>query len=110
MTVVLEDDAPVLVLQRYLQTGTTAILYVNPIGNLRTIGLHIPVLHDAIVGNIRLRTCIQVNLAGNTRKAPEVLVFEVGTVTPAHHLHGNEVLAFLQILRDVKLSSDLRIF
>ena len=56
---------------------------------------------------MHLRTGIEIHLAGNTRKAPEVLIFQVRTVAPTHHLHGDEVLAFLKILRDVKLGCHL---
>ena len=52
---------------------------------------------------------IEIHLAGNTRKAPEVLVFKIGTVAPAHDLHSNEVLSLLQVLRNVELSSHLRV-
>ena len=56
---------------------------------------------------MHLRRGIEIDLAGDTREAPEVLVLEVGTVAPTHHLHGDEVAARLEVLRDVELSSDL---
>ena len=52
---------------------------------------------------------IQIHLASNTCKAPEVLVLQIATIAPAHNLHSNQVLTRLQILGDVKLSSHLRI-
>ncbi len=44
------------------------------------------------VGNVALRTGVEVNFAGNAGEPPKVLVFEIGTVAPTHHLHGHEVL------------------
>ena len=58
---------------------------------------------------MNLWTGIEINLAGNTCKAPEVLIFEIRAVAPAHDLHGNEVLAFLQVFGNIELSSNLGI-
>ena len=58
---------------------------------------------------MRLRRGIEIHLTGDTRKAPEVLILQIRAVTPAHHLHCNEVLTRLQIFRDIKLCSHLRI-
>ena len=55
-------------------------------------------------------TCIEINFACDTCKAPEVLVLEIGTVTPAHHLHGNQVFARFEIFGDVEFSSNLAVF
>ena len=38
-----------------------------------------------------LGTGVEIHLAGNACETPEVLVFEIGAVAPAHHLHGDEV-------------------
>ena len=60
---------------------------------------------DEEVGNVALRTGIEINLAGNAGETPEVLVLEIGTVAPAHHLHGNEVvLAHYEVRRKVEFS------
>ena len=59
--------------------------------------------------DVHLRTGIEIHLTGDAGKAPEVLIFEIGAVAPAHDLHGDEVLAFLQVFRDVKLCSHLRV-
>ena len=56
-----------------------------------------------------LGACIEIYLTGYTCKTPEVLIFQVTAVTPTHDLHGNQVLAFLQIFGNIKLSSNLRI-
>ena len=54
---------------------------------------------------------IEVNLAGNAGKAPEVLVLEIGAVAPAHHLHGNEVfLARREVGSEVKLGGNFGVF
>ena len=52
---------------------------------------------------------IEIHLAGNTREAPEILILQIATVAPTHNLHGNQVLTWLQILGDIKLSGHLRI-
>ena len=46
---------------------------------------------------MQFRTSIEIHLTGDTREAPEVLVLEIRTIAPTHHLHGNEVLARLEI-------------
>ena len=73
------------------------------------LAVHI-VLLDGYVLDVLLGTGTEIHLAGNTRKSPEVLVLQVGAVTPAHHLHGDEVLASLQVFGDVKLCGHLGIF
>ena len=78
-------------------------------GEAATFVCNIPVLRDGHVGQMHLRSGIQIHLAGNAGEAPEVLVFQVGTVAPAHHLHGDEVRALLQVLGDVELGSHLRV-
>ena len=66
--------------------------------------------HIAEVGNLGLRTSKKVDLAGNPREAPEILVFKIRAVTPTHHLHGNEVLlAGTQIGREIEFCGDFRI-
>ena len=52
---------------------------------------------------------IQIHLAGDTSKAPEVLIFQIATVAPAHNLHGYQVFARLQILCDIEFGSHLRV-
>ena len=56
---------------------------------------------------MNLRRGVEIDLTGDTREAPEVLILEIGAVAPAHHLHGDEVAAWLQILGDVELGSHL---
>ena len=61
--------------------------------------------------DMRNGTGIEVALTCNSSKAPEVLVLEIRTVAPAHHLHGNEVLlSGLDVAREVELSGVLGIF
>ena len=69
-----------------------------------------PVLTDDKILYMSLRTGIEIHLAGYAGKAPEVLILQVRTVTPAHHLHGNEVASLLQILGNVELRSHLGVF
>ena len=65
---------------------------------------------DEEVCDVRLRTGVEVALAGDTREAPEVLVLDVRAVAPAHHLHGDEVfLARLQVAGDIELGSHLAV-
>ena len=64
---------------------------------------------DCDVLDMCLRTGIEIHLAGYTCEAPEILVFQIRAVTPAHHLHGNQVLALLQIFGNIELGSHLRI-
>ena len=60
---------------------------------------------------MRLGASIQIHLASYTCEAPEVLVFAIRTITPAHHLHTDEVLlAGLQVFGDVKFGSVLGVF
>ena len=66
--------------------------------------------HIAEIGNLCLRTSKKVDLAGNPREAPKVLILKVRAVAPAHHLHGDEVLlAGTQVGREVKLCRYFRI-
>ena len=54
-----------------------------------------------------LRGGIEIDLTGDTCKAPEVLILEVRAIAPAHDLHGDEVTAWLQVFRDIELGCDL---
>ena len=65
------------------------------------------VLSDGNILDMGLGGSIEIRLAGDTCKAPEVLVLQIGAVAPTHNLHGNQVLAGLQVLGDVKLGSYL---
>ena len=50
-----------------------------------------------------LRTGIEIDLACNTGKAPEVLVLKIGSIAPTHHLHGDEgFLAWGEIRGEVE--------
>ena len=73
-------------------------------------GINCPVLRHCQILNMCLRGSIEVHLTGNTRKAPEVLILEIRAIAPAHDLHGDEVLAWLQIFGDIELRSHLRVF
>ena len=64
---------------------------------------------ESNIGNMCLRTGIEIHLTGDSRQTPEVLVLEVRTIAPSHHLHGNQVLARFEILGDIKLGSYLAI-
>ena len=59
--------------------------------------------------NVYLWCGIQIHLAGDTSKAPKVLILQVASVAPTHNLHGDEVLTWLQIFGDIELSSYLRV-
>ena len=51
-----------------------------------TVGI---VLFDDDIFDMNLRTGIEVYLAGNTCKAPKVLILQIRAVAPAHHLHSD---------------------
>ena len=59
---------------------------------------------------MNFRTGIEIYLTGNSCKTPEVLILKIRTITPAHHLHGNEIFAWFQIFGDIKLCSHLAVF
>ena len=52
---------------------------------------------------------IEVAVAAHAREAEEILVFEVGAVAPAEDLEGEEILAGLDIFRDVEFGFEFRI-
>ena len=58
---------------------------------------------------MHLRTGIEIHLPGDACEAPEVLIFQIRAVAPAHHLHSDEVAALLQVFRDIELGSHLRV-
>ena len=65
---------------------------------------------DEHIVDVRLRTCIEISLAGNAAETPEVLVFVPRTIAPTHDLHGNQILlARNDVLSDVELASYLGI-
>ena len=49
-------------------------------------------MHEDVL-DVCLGTRIEIHFAGDAGEAPEVLILKVGAVAPAHHLHGDEVLA-----------------
>ena len=61
------------------------------------------VLSDGDILDMGLGGSIEIRLAGDTCKAPEVLVLKVRAIAPPQNLHGNQVLAGLQVLGNVKL-------
>ena len=99
------------------QFSTGVVECHRDLGITRSLHIHIQqalavliVLNNNDVLDVCLRTCIEIDLAGYTGEAPEVLVFQIRAVAPPHDLHGNEVLALLQVFRDVELGSHLRVF
>ena len=74
----------------------------------QTFSLLVVLLHKHIL-NMHLRCGIQIHLAGDTSKAPEVLILQIATITPTHNLHCYQVLSGLQILCDVEFGSHLRV-
>ena len=109
MSVVQEDVCAIGLLQRYLKVNPRWIGHIDGIVDDTQPLFYIVVGIDGQVFNVYLRPCIEIHLAGDAGEAPEVLVFEVGAVAPAHHLHGDEVLALLQVFSNVELGSHLRI-
>ena len=95
----------IVVSQQLFRTCAFRGLYVNL---QYTSSVHIVLMHEDIL-NMLLGTCTEINLTGNTSKAPEVLVLQIRTVTPAHHLHGYQVLTLLQIFGNIEFSSHFRI-
>ena len=68
------------------------------------------VLMDEDVLDVCLRTGVEIDFAGNAGEAPEILVFEIGAVAPAHDAHGDEVLlARREVLGKVELGFHLRV-
>ena len=66
---------------------------------------------EVYVTDVRGWAGIEIAFACNTCKAPEILVLEIGTVAPTHHLHGNEVLlSGFDVAGEVELSGILGIF
>ena len=66
---------------------------------------------DVDVVDMTGRTGIEIDLAGNSAQAPEVLILVPRTVAPAHYLHGYQVLfAWLHIFGDVELGCYFRVF
>ena len=99
------DLVAVVILQRGLDDCTLRCLHVD-VEDALAVEI---VLRDEDILDVLLGTGIEIHLAGYTREAPEVLVLQIRAVAPAHHLHGDEVLAFLQVLGDVELGSHLRV-
>ena len=56
-----------------------------------------------IVGDVHQRTRPKLYAAKDARKPPHVLVFEVASVAPSIHLHGQSVAAFMQKTGHVEL-------
>ena len=66
---------------------------------------------DEYIFQMSFRTGIEIYLACDTGKAPEVLIFQIRTVAPAHHLHGDEVLfSRFQVFGQIKFGSYLAVF
>ena len=66
---------------------------------------------DADVFHLNFRVLgKEIALTGHTGETPEVLILIHGAVAPAEGLEGDEVFAGMQILGDVELSGDLRVF
>ena len=111
MAVVEEHRLSVLIDERHFEPDAFGLVDVYGVVYPAAFLIHgIVVGVDSEIGDVHLRTGIEIDFAGNAGKAPEVLVFQIGTVAPAHHLHGNEVAAALQIFRDVELGGHLRVF
>src|SRR5574344_1014144 len=59
--------------------------------------------------DMRLRTCIQIDLACDTCQTPEVLILKISTVAPAHNLHCYKITPWLKIFCYIKLGSHLTV-
>ena len=102
--------AALVVIQGGLYLLALGIRGIKVYGKLAGSETFVQVLADVQVLDMSLGTGIQIHLACNTRKAPEVLVLAIRTVAPAHNLHADEVLlARLQELGYVKFGSILRV-
>ena len=67
-------------------------------------GSGIEVCCDDVIGDIRFRRSIQVDIAVNATHVPGILSLQIGTIVIAHHLHGDVVLASTHHLRDIEFS------
>ena len=74
----------------------------------QALALLVVLLHKHIL-DVNLWCGIQIHLAGDTSKAPEVLILQIATVAPTHNLHSYQVLARLQIFGDIEFGSHLRV-
>ena len=110
VAVVFIDRAAVGSFQFYFEAAARGVFHVNLITYPCLTLLIIIILLQLDVADVGFGTGVEVGLAGNAREAPEILVFQIGTVAPTHHLHGNEIfLARHQVLRQVKLGSSLAV-
>ena len=55
-------------------------------------------------------SCIEFHPTGDTRQAPEILVFEVGSVAPAHHLQFQRILALTNVFGEIETGFQLAVF
>ena len=63
---------------------------------------HIVEFHAFVAG-------VEVAVASNTRKAPEVLVLEVRTVAPAERLKRNQVFAWFKVRSKVEFGFEFAV-
>ena len=66
--------------------------------------------HNMHILNAFQLSCIEFHPTGDTRQAPEILVFEVGSVAPAHHLQLNRILTLVNILGEIETGFQLAVF
>ena len=66
--------------------------------------------HNMHILNAFQLSCIEFHPTGDTRQAPEILVFEVGSVAPAHHLQFQRILALTNVFGEIETGFQLAVF
>ena len=65
------------------------------------IGLLVECRDNFVIGNVLLRSTVEVDVAFDTAQAPHVLTFQVGAGTPAVHFQRDGVFTRLQFIGDI---------
>ena len=66
--------------------------------------------HNMHILNAFQLSCIEFHPTGDTRQAPEILVFEVGSVAPAHHLQFQRILALTNVFGEIETRFQFAVF
>ncbi len=73
--------------------------------------LRVQIGNSTKVFNTSFCTGIKVTVSGNPAETEEILILEIGAVTPAEHLHCDKILlSGLYILCDIELGLKLAVF
>ena len=89
----------VFIVEAYLHAGRA--VHGGPQRHFTQVGIEHTLRTDVL--NMSLGTGHQVHVAVNTGQAEHILVFQVGTVAPFVHLHGQGVIALFHVRRNAEL-------